>query len=242
MPIDIIARGMSYNNSTQLNDITKYTALPAIANIYNFNLDNSTNKNFTIETVADTLQIETATVVGTITTAGNATVIITAFGMTGSPKTISVAVALSDTAILVAGKIRTVLVSDVDVSAKFTVVGTDASIILTKKIIENEDLTLNINIANGTCAGLTNAPTSVNTNGSCASKTMSFSNISIAIDLILNVNVKMKFTNNAIINFPVGTIWKDNTTPTFTVGKQYFITFLSYDNGLTWLVSFVGAW
>jgi len=48
------------------------------------------------------LQVETAVVVGTITLAGNAKFTVTAAGMTGSPKDISVAVALNDTAAQVA--------------------------------------------------------------------------------------------------------------------------------------------
>lgn len=108
-------------------------------------------------------QVETATIVGTISTAGNATVIVTAEGMTGSPKTISVAVALNDTASQVAGKIRTALKADTDVTAKFAVSGIDASVVLTALTAAVNDATLNINIANGTCAGLTSAPTSANT-------------------------------------------------------------------------------
>jgi predicted phage tail component-like protein len=115
-----------------------------------------------ISWVSGVLQVETATVVGTITTAGNATVVVTASGMTGSPKTISVAVALSDTATLVAGKIRTALSADSNVNAKFTVGGTGTTVILTAKTVAANDATLNISIANGTCVGLTVAPTSVN--------------------------------------------------------------------------------
>ncbi|MHB1420103.1 MAG: hypothetical protein ACYCX4_11075 [Bacillota bacterium] len=108
-------------------------------------------------------QIETATVVGTITTAGNATVIVTATGMTGSPKTLSVAVALNDDASTVASKIRTDLSGDVNVGAFFDVSGTGADVILTAKAVAANDATMNISIDNGTCAGLTPAPTSANT-------------------------------------------------------------------------------
>lgn len=114
------------------------------------------------------VQIETATVVGTITTAGNATVIVTAVGVTGSPITYSVAVALSDTATLVAGKIITVLQADANLTAVYTVGGTGANITLTRKTPASNDTTLNINIANGTCAGLTASPTSANTTAGVA--------------------------------------------------------------------------
>lgn len=108
-------------------------------------------------------QTETATVVGTITTAGNVTVTITAAGMTGSPNANSVVVALNDNAAAVAGKVRTALSANADVIALFDVGGTEADVVLTRKINAANDSTLNIAIANDTCAGLTDTPTSANT-------------------------------------------------------------------------------
>lgn len=108
-------------------------------------------------------QVETATAAGTVTTAGNATVILTAAGFPGSPKTFSVPVALNDTAATVAGKIRDALNADLDVIAMFVVGGSTTAIVLTKKIVGADDATLNLSIANGTCVGLTAAPTSANT-------------------------------------------------------------------------------
>jgi phage tail sheath protein FI len=113
-------------------------------------------------------QVETATVIGTITGTGNATVTITAAGMTGSPKAISVAVNENDTATVVAGKIRTALNADSAVTALFTVGGTGANVVLTRKICAANDSTLNIAIANGTCTGLTAAPTSTDTTAGVA--------------------------------------------------------------------------
>lgn len=113
--------------------------------------------------VAGVAQVETATIVGTITLGGNATITVTAAGMTGSPKAISVAVLLNDTASVVAGKARTVLAADVDVTALFAVSGAGADIILTALQPLANDATLNIASANGTCTGLTAAPTSANT-------------------------------------------------------------------------------
>jgi hypothetical protein len=83
--------------------------------------------------VAGTAQVETATAAGTITAAGNASVVVTAAGMTGSPKTISVAVANTDTAATWAGKVRTALAADSAVSALFSVGGTTTAIVLTRK-------------------------------------------------------------------------------------------------------------
>lgn len=108
-------------------------------------------------------QVETAVVVGTITLAGNATVTVTAAGMTGSPKAISVAVALNDTDAQVAAKIRTALAADADVSAMFTVGGTGANVTLTRLESAANDATLNIAYDNDTCTGLTPDATSNNT-------------------------------------------------------------------------------
>lgn len=112
---------------------------------------------------APVAQVETATVTGTISTAGNATVVVTAAGMTGSPKTISVAVALSDNASAIAGKIRTALAADTAVAAMFDVSGTTTAVVLTRKTPAANDSTLNISIDNGTCAGIATAATSANT-------------------------------------------------------------------------------
>ncbi|HEU4341002.1 MAG TPA: hypothetical protein VFU31_05475 [Candidatus Binatia bacterium] len=110
-----------------------------------------------------TKQVETATVVGTITGTGNASVTVTARGMNGSPKTISVAVTSGDTASLVGAAIRLALATDADVAALFLTGGSGANITLTSHTYAANDSTLNIAIANGTCTGLTAAPTSTNT-------------------------------------------------------------------------------
>ena len=113
--------------------------------------------------VEGTAQVETATVIGTIVTAGNATVIVTAAGMTGSPITTQVAVASGDTASQVADKIRTALTANTSIAALFTVGGSGADVTLTRNApFAANDPTLNISIDNGTCTGLTAAPTSAN--------------------------------------------------------------------------------
>ncbi|MEW6212791.1 MAG: hypothetical protein AB1631_30980 [Acidobacteriota bacterium] len=115
-----------------------------------------------------TSQVEAATVVGTITGSGNATVILTAAGFPGSPKTYNVAVLNGDTASVVAGKIRAALAADTDVTDRYTVGGTGATVILTRLVHAANDATLNISIDNGTCTGLTAAPTSANTTAGVA--------------------------------------------------------------------------
>ena len=99
---------------------------------------------------------------------GNATFTVTAAGMTGSPKAISVAVALGDSAAVVAQKARETLAADNAVTAKFSVGGYGTMVELTALTAAANDATLNIAIANGTCAGLTAAPTSENTTAGVA--------------------------------------------------------------------------
>jgi len=136
--------------------------------------DNDTTGSTTF--VAGTAQVETATAVGTITTAGNATVVVTGAGITGSPVTLSVAVALNDTAAVWAGKVRTALAANAAISALYTISGASASIVLTRKpsatftvpggtlnCFPANDSTLNISLDNGTCAGITTAATSAKT-------------------------------------------------------------------------------
>jgi len=106
------------------------------------------------------LQVETAVVVGTITLGGNAKFTVTAAGMTGSPKDISVAVALNDTAAQVAGKARAALAADDDVTVLFSVGGTGANVALTRLESKANDGTLNIAYDNDTCTGLTPDATS----------------------------------------------------------------------------------
>jgi hypothetical protein len=68
-----------------------------------------------------TLQVETANVVGTITQAGNATVVVTAAGMAGSPITLNVSVANNDTAAQVASKIKNAMTGNTTINAFFNI-------------------------------------------------------------------------------------------------------------------------
>jgi len=123
---------------------------------------------------AGTAQVETATCAGTVTAGGNASVVVTAAGLTGSPKTLSVAVATSDTATAWAAKVRTALAADVDVAAMFAVSGATTAVVLTRRhavtvptgtleIYSANDATLNISLDNDTSTGITTAATSANT-------------------------------------------------------------------------------
>lgn len=108
-------------------------------------------------------QVKTLTVLGSVTGNGNATVIVTAAGMPNSAKTISVAVANGNSASDVAGKVRIALNNDADVKGFFTISGSGADVVLTAKIAQANDATMNISIANGTCTGLTAVPTATST-------------------------------------------------------------------------------
>lgn len=111
-----------------------------------------------------TKQIETTTVVGTITSAGgNASVVITGAYISGSPVTVLVDVVLNDTAALVAGKIRPALALTAAIANQYVVSGSGADIVLTDQLARANDTTLNISIDNGTCTGLTTAATSTAT-------------------------------------------------------------------------------
>jgi hypothetical protein len=112
--------------------------------------------------VAGVKQVETATAVGTITKAGNATVTVTS-ALFEENEVISVAVALDDNAAAIGGKIRTALGANANVSANFTVSGADATAVLTAKAEAANDTTLNIAIDNGTCEGITTAASSADT-------------------------------------------------------------------------------
>ena len=116
-----------------------------------------------ILTGAGVNQVETATASGTITASGNATVVVTGDDIVGSPLTVSVAVLNTDTAATWAGKVRTALTATTAITSLYTVGGSTTSISLTRIVKRYNDSTLNISLANGTCTGITAAPTSANT-------------------------------------------------------------------------------
>lgn len=105
----------------------------------------------------------TATVVGTVTLGGNASLVLTAAGMTGSPITLSVALALNDTATQSAVKFRTALSANAVIAAFFTVGGTGADVTLERTVSAANDATMNLAYDNDTCTGLTGDATSTAT-------------------------------------------------------------------------------
>lgn len=110
-----------------------------------------------------TFQVETATVVGTITGSGDATFTITSTGMAGTPLAISVAVLEDDTAYDVARKARAAIGANAAVTALYHVGGSGAEVVLTRKAAVANVADLNIAYTNDTCTGLTPDATSDNT-------------------------------------------------------------------------------
>jgi len=167
---DVVVTGTNISNAPisdtiALNGTTEVEGLVAFKTV--------TQVDLPAQTTTPVAQVETATVVGTVTGSGNASVVITAAGMTGSPKTKSVAVLENDTASDVAGKIRTALGLDADVIARFAVSGATDKVILTRLAPAANDATLNISVDNGTCTGLTTAGTSANTTAGVPPDTVS---------------------------------------------------------------------
>jgi len=131
----------------------------------------STSTNTTAG-VAAVKQQENIYVTGTIGTAGNATVVVTAAGMTNSPITLSVPVTSGDSSTVVATKVNAALAQNSDITDFFTISPDNGRYVrLTAKTAADNDPTLNISIANDTCTGLTAIPTStVDTAGNAGTK------------------------------------------------------------------------
>lgn len=116
-----------------------------------------------IRNYGGTKQVETATIVGTITGDGDATVTVTGAALVGSPIVLSVPVLNGDTPTVTAGKIRTALNANSAITDFAAVGGTGAAITLTRVIAAANDETMNLAYTNGTCTGLTPGATSANT-------------------------------------------------------------------------------
>lgn len=116
-----------------------------------------------------TKQVIRNTVTGTIGAAGagNARAVVTADGMTNSPKNIEFAVANNDTASQVATKARAALDLDADFAAFFAAAGgSGANLDLTVDTAAANDITMEISIDNLTCTGLVATESTIITAGS----------------------------------------------------------------------------
>ncbi len=133
---------------------------------------------------------------------GNATVVVTSSGMTGSPITLSVPVASSDTASIVAGKIKTALENNANISALYDASVSGANVILTAKTPIANVSSLNIALSNGTCAGLTTVSTSTDTTAGVAAVKQQ-ENINIAGTVGTSGNATVVVTANGMANSPI---------------------------------------
>ena len=148
-----------------------YTTSPDV--VYSMRMEISEGDTLTMDvpsgqftgTVEGVNQVETATVTAAAgcTSNGTVSVVVTANNITGSPLTVPVelTIATHTTAALIAGAIRTALSATAAITAKFTVGGSSASVVLTAISKLPNNATLNINIPGG--LGITAAATSTNT-------------------------------------------------------------------------------
>lgn len=115
-------------------------------------------------------QVETATIVAPngITTAGDASIVVTKNGMMGSPITLAVPVAEGDSAAVVAQRVREAMAANANIAAKMSIGGTGANVVATLLTAEANDPTFNISSDNDTCEGLTPMPASENTRAGVA--------------------------------------------------------------------------
>jgi hypothetical protein len=121
-------------------------------------------------------QVDTAIVVGTVTVDGNIHVVCTSTSLiAGSPLQTIVAVALNDTADLVASRIRTGLNAVAAITLNYIVGGSGPRVSLTAKVPAANDVNLNVDYhMDGATAGLTDDLTSENTVAGVALATMAY--------------------------------------------------------------------
>jgi hypothetical protein len=121
-----------------------------------------------VDGVLGAKQITTQTVIGTVLTGGTAITTVTAAGLTGSPLALTFEVDAGDTPSVVAAKAAAKLELTAAVTALFEVDNIASSYALTRKIEAANDATLNLEITNGTCTGLTPDATSTATQAGLA--------------------------------------------------------------------------
>lgn len=186
---NVVIKGINYANEA----ITETLALNGTTTVNGAKAFKAvTEIDLPVKVHSGVAQVETATAAGSVSTAGNVSVVVTAAGMTGSPKTISVPVLLNDNASAIALAIRTALAADSAVTALFAVSGATDKIILTALIPAANDATLNISIANGTSAGVTTAATSADTTAGVV-----YDKVSIGWSDVLGLPYKL--THNTVL-------------------------------------------
>ena len=108
-------------------------------------------------------QVETATIVGTLTGSGNATVTLTVTGMTGSALAVTVALLEDDTPTASAAKMATQMNTDSDITDWVVVTSNGPYLIITRATAAANDASMNIAYIDDTCTGLTADSSSDNT-------------------------------------------------------------------------------
>lgn len=172
----LAAQGVNTSGNIELGTASRsydYPVAPDIA--YSLALQIADGDTLTMDfatgivtgTGAGANQVETATAAGTIIADGNASVTITSALIDVGPLVFAVAVVGTDSPATWANKVRAALMSS-GVVTYYTVGGSGADIVLTARVKAANDDTLNIALANGTCTGITAAPTSANTTAGVA--------------------------------------------------------------------------
>ena len=159
---DIGANAVVSENVYQTQSVGDLAIMPLFSKLI---LDDSATK---VMAQAGTPQKHTATVVATVTTGGNAKVVVT-HEQLEEDRTVLFEVAETDDANAVAGKARAALEADDVIKAKFYVSGANATIVLTPIVYVADDATFNIAVDNaggeGTSVGITTAASSASTAG-----------------------------------------------------------------------------
>lgn len=115
-----------------------------------------TEVNLPVQTHTPTAQVETIAVTAGASANGTLVVRVTAVGMTGTPKDVACAVTTDDDTVgEVATKVRAALTADTAVAAYFTVGGSGANVVLTRKVPAANDATMAIALQNADSSGVT---------------------------------------------------------------------------------------
>jgi hypothetical protein len=180
-----------------------------------------------------TQQVETATAAGTTSGAGNITVTITSAAAAAlvSGKAIVVALASGDTPTVWAGKVRTALAADIDVSGALNVSGSTTAIILTARAAAANDTTLNIAIADTGSIGVTPVVTSTNTTPGVAAASVYARPFGVMFDLpnVVDVITRMNSSDTsyiAALDIPIAPI-VTFTTDADDAGMGYLANWLA---------------
>lgn len=166
--------GSIYIKVSDLNALTPITlglnntASGTNASAVGYNNTSSANSSSTVgfqNFAVGIPQIETATIVGGCTVAGNLSVTVTSALVVGSPLLVSVPLTTAqNTASLVAAAVRTALNSTAAITTHYTVGGTAATYTLTAKVAAANDTTLNMAHAKvSPLAGITDDSSSTST-------------------------------------------------------------------------------